>query len=422
MLHVNISQTGLVCRQRRITAVQAEYGLVGSASSGHSSDTNADGLHSACSESGVDSAAFDTPFTSPQPLLEEDSSEWETVPVKPKREATAALSTSPPVGWDEPESGDKQAGQWEIPRKQTKLNDQNVENASGIKAMHDGAGETGSANCDDSGHQSVEVKQQRSNRGRGRGRLQNRGRGRGRNDGSNSRRRFDQSQRNQSHQEQQVDHLAAEEAGTGQQHQQQQNNPDGDMAASSWGAETVFPLTQSPLMPSPLGNTDTSGNLPKVLTVHRPPQTRSMGRVDQQQRHHQQQRARGNRDDRRGNTRNGRGGRGRQNGQPPYVHSGPVYYTSEQPASQNISFGSFGADDFGSTFDASKSDAAATASEAGTSNAPLYQDQNQQVQKQHLPRAAFRGRGRGRSHGRGRPGNFGNNRQENRKDAPVVGS
>ncbi|KAL0045273.1 hypothetical protein WJX82_002436 [Trebouxia sp. C0006] len=90
--------------QRRTAAVQAQFKLTHAADSDHSSDTNAADLQSACSDSAADSAAFETPYMSPEPLLEENSSEWETVPVKPKREVPTTASASMPDGWAEEES------------------------------------------------------------------------------------------------------------------------------------------------------------------------------------------------------------------------------------------------------------------------------------------------------------------------------
>ena len=343
---------------------------------------------------------------SPEPLLEEDSSEWETVPVKPKREGSIPASASMPDGWAEEESSQGEAGQWEIPHKQTKLSHQpesSPETATAIKAMRDGDTASGSGTAPDS-------RQKRPNRGRGRGRGQNRGRGRGRNDGSSNddRRRYDHAQKGQSDDRQDTEPYSAA---------QQQHNPEGDVA-SSWGAETVFPLAQSPLMPSPL-DSSSSNNVPKVLTVPRQPHTRSMSNASSSKQH--QQRGTGNRGDTnsRGSNRNGRG---RQNRPEQYVHPGPVYHKPEQPASQNFSFGSFGADDFGSTFDASKPSAAvASAISDGNSSAQMYQDGSDKVLKQHSQRGGFhgRGRGRGRSHGRGRSGNFGKTRQDGHTDARV---
>ena len=337
---------------------------------------------------------------SPQPLLEEDSSEWETVPVKPKREAPTTASAPSPDGWVEAESSRGEAGQWEIPHKQTKLSHQpesSPETATAIKAMHDGDTASGSGSAPDS-------RQKRSNRGRGRGRGQNRGRGRGRNDGNSNdgRRRYDHSQQGQSDNKQDTEAYSAS---------QQQHSPEGDVA-SSWGAETIFPLAQSPLMPSPLDSSSVN-SVPKVLTVPRQPHTRSMSNASSSKQ--QQQRGRGNRGDTnsRGSNRNGRG---RQNGPAQYVHPGPMYHKPEQPASQNFSFGSFGADDFGSTFDASKPSAAtASAISDGNSSAHMYQDGSNKVLKQHSQRGGFRGRGR--SQGRGRSGNFGTNRQDGHADA-----
>ncbi|DBA75361.1 hypothetical protein WJX77_001579 [Trebouxia sp. C0004] len=392
--------------QRRIAAVQAHLKLTDAADSDHSSDTDVADLQPACSDSAADSAAFETPDMSPQPLPQEDSSEWETVPVKPKREAPTTASASSPDGWAVTESSRGEAGQWEIPHKQTKLSHQpesSPETATAIKAMRDGDTASGSGSAPDS-------RQKLPNRGRGRGRRENRGRGRGRNDGNSNdgRRRYDHSQQGQRDNRQDTEAYSAA---------QQQHNPEGDMA-SSWGAETVFPLAQSSLMPSPLDSSSTN-RVPKVLTVPRQPHTRSLSNASSSKQQHHQQRGRGNRGDTnsRGSNRNGRG---RQNGPAQYVHPSPMYHEPEQPASQNFSFGSFGADDFGSTFDASKPSAAVpSAISNGNNSAQVYQDGSDKVLKQHSQREGFRGRGRGRgrSQGRGRSGNFGRNRQDGHADA-----
>jgi len=102
-----------------------------------------------------------------------------------------------------------------------------------------------------------------------------------------------------------------------------------------------------------------------------------------------------------------------------------MYHKPEQPASQNFSFGSFGADDFGSTFYASKPSAAiASAVSDGHSPAQVYQDGSDKVLKQHSQRGGFRGRGRGRgrSQGRSHSGNFGKNRQDGHADAHAPAS
>lgn len=351
---------------------------------------------------------------SPEPLLEENSSEWETVPVKPKREVPTTASASMPDGWAEEESSQGEAGQWEIPHKQTKLSHQpegSPETATAIKAMRDG--DTASGN----GSAAPDSRQKRPNRGRGRGRGQNRGRGRGRNDGNSNdgRRRYDHTQQGQSDDRQDSEAFSAA---------QQQHSLEGDVA-SSWGAETVFPLAQSPLMPSPL-DSSSKNNVPKVLTVPRQPHTRSMSNASSSKQQQHQQRGRGNRGDTnsRGNNRNDRG---RQNRPEQYVQPGPMYHKPEQPASQNFSFGSFGADDFGSTFDASKPiPATASAISDGNSSAQVYQDGSDKVLKQHSQHGRFhgRGRGRGRSQGRGRSGNFGKSRHDGHSDsrapAPVA--
>lgn len=408
----------LVCRQRRITAVQSQFGLAHTADSDHSSDTDAAELHSACSESAADSAAFETPYTSPQPVLEEDSSEWETVPVKPKREAPPGSAAPSPDGWVEEASG-SQTGQWEIPNKHTKLSHQPESSpapASAIRAMHTGDPTSGDESVSDS------RQQQPSNRGRGRGRGkergrgQNRGRGRGRNGSADGRRHRDQSRQHQK------SNSRCEAGSTAQ----QQQSGEGEVA-SSWGAETVFPMSPSPLTHSPVDSPKTVNSAPKVLTVPRQPQTRSMSSGSTgQQPQLAQQRGRGNRGlhNGRGSNRSERSSGGRQKGQAAYVQSGPVYHKPEQPASQNFSFGSFGAEDFGSAFDASKSGAAAVISNNnGNQSAHMYQDMNDQVQKQPPSRGAYRGRGRGRgqvrSRGQGRSGNFGNTRQGDHVDIPT---
>lgn len=348
---------------------------------------------------------------SPQPLLEEDSSEWETVPVKPKREAPTTASASSPDGWAEAGSSRGEAGQWEIPHKQTKLSHQpesSSETPTAIKAMRDGDTASGNDSAPDN-------RQKQSNRGKGRGRGQNRGRGRGRNDSNSNdgRRRYDHSQQGQSNNRQDTEAYSAA---------QQQHSPKGDVA-SSWGAETVFPLAQSPLMPSPLDSSSLN-SVPKVLTVPRQPHTRSMSNASSSKQQQHQQRGRGNGGDT--NTRGSyRNGRGRQNGPAQYVHPGPMYHKPEQPASQNLSFGSFGADDFGSTFYASKPSAAiASAISDGNSSAQVYQDGSDKVLKQHSQRGGFRGRGRGRgrSQGRSHSGNFGRNRQDGHADAHAPAS
>ena len=393
----------MIGRQRRIAAVQAQFKLTNAADSDHSSDTNAADLQSACSDSAADSATFATPYTSPQTLLEEDSSEWETVPVKPKREAPTTASAPSPGGWAEAESSQGEAGQWEIPHKQTKLSHQpesSPETATAIKAMRDGDTASGRGSAPDS-------RQKQPNRGRGRRRGQNRGRGRGRHDGNSNdgRRRYDHSQQGQSNDRQDTQAYSAS---------QQQHSLEGDVA-SSWGAETVFPFAQSPLMPSPLDGSSMN-SVPKVLTVPRQPHTRSMSNASSSKQH--QQRGRGNRIDTNGRGSN-RNGRGRQNGPAQYVHPGPMYHKPEQPASQNFSFGSFGADDFGSTFDASKPSVAVdSAVFDGNSSAQVYQDGSDKVLKQHSHRVGFHGRGRGRGRSQGRhSGNFGRNRQDGHADA-----
>jgi len=130
-------------------------------------------------------------------------------------------------------------------------------------------------------------------------------------------------------------------------------------------------------------------SVPKVLTVPRQPHTRSMSNASSSKQQQHQQRGRGNGGDTnsRGSYRNGRG---RQNGPAQYVHPGPMYHKPEQPASQNLSFGSFGADDFGSTFYASKPSAAiASAISDGNSSAQVYQDGSDKVLKQHSQRGDF---------------------------------
>ena len=404
------------CRQRRISAVQAEFGTLATDDSDHSSDTNADILESACSESAVDSAAFETPFTSPQSLLEEDASEWETVPVKAKREAPpavpAAASASCADGWAEEEeaASGSQTSQWEIPRKQTKMSQQPVsspEALNGIKAMRTSRRGDGRAPQAGSQDNTAERRQQRSTNGRGRGRAQHRGRGRGR--ATSGRRGADQPQQNPAD----YDSMGSEQAASGQ----QPTAHDGELPPSSWGAETVFPLTQSPVTPCPLHGSEPASSAPKVLTVPRQHQntTSSPAGVSQAQ-----QRGGGtNRG--RGNTRSSNRGsnRGRQHGQALHVHSGPMYHTSEEPASQNISFGSFGADDFGSTADVSTSHVT-TAHGAGNNNSgQVYQDGTEQVLQQHPHKAAHYGRGRGRSHGR-RPTSGSNRRQQGPVAVPVA--
>ena len=401
----------LCCRERRIAAVQAEYGLPGRSSSGHSSDTNAEDLYSAQSDSAINSSVF----TSPEPLLEEDSADWETVPVKPKREGAASLSTSvsasaatSPDGWADSATDDDTAGQWKIFNKQTKLNrqpDNSPAVGNGIKALRESQDIRSHPHGDDSEGD----RRQRGNRGRGRGRGQGRGRGRGR--------RHDhapQHQQDQSQQEEQGADSWTSNSNAGA----VRSSPEGALS-TSWGAETVFPISQSPITPSPLDHAESTGTGPRVLTIPRPPQTRSMTNADgrkQLQNHQQQQQRRGNRDNfGRGGSRNSNGGRGRQNAHPNHVQSGPVYDKADKPASQNISFGNFGADDFGSAFLAG---VAKPVAGGGPGSNDVYHQEQEHVSRQQPHRGSFRGRGRSQSRGKGRSNN--NSRQGVNQTQPAI--
>ena len=421
---ISLVRFACACRQRRIAAVQAEFGLPGQSSNG-SSDTNIEDLQSGQSYLAADTSAFNSPFASPEPLLEEDSADWETVPVKPKREAAALSAASAPAsaplspaadapdGWAESLTDVDTAGQWEIPHKHTKLSSHQANSspaaASGIKAMRDAEGLAGTAE---------DNRQQRGSRGRGRGRGQNRGRGRGRTYSNNHKNRQDQAQRVQGN-----DSWSSEPSAM-----VQRNSPEGDGGvASSWGADTVFPLSQSPMDPSLLGNAEPSVSAPRVLTIPRPSQTRSMttaGGVQQQpkqqQQQQQQQQGRGRRDSRtRGGNHNGRGGGGRQNAQADRVQSCPVYDISDQPASQQISFGNFGAE-FGSTLQGITAKPAADDGTGSSSNHVYQQPQQELVPRQQSHRGVYRGRGRGRNFGRGRSDSDRNNKHDATQDYPVA--
>ena len=387
------------CRQRRIAAVQAEYGLPGQTSNG-SSDTNVEDLQSAQSELAADTTASQSPFESPEQLLEEDSADWETVPVKPKREAVALSSASAPAadaldGWAESSMVDDIAGQWEIPHKHTKPSNHQANSspaaANGIKAMRDAEGLKGSM-----GNYNAEGRKQRQGP-RGRGRGQNRGRGRGRSY-NNHRSLQDQSQQIQG------DDGWSHDSSTPAQH----NSPGGDEGvSSSWGADTIFPL--SPMNPSQLSDTEGPSSAPRVLTIPRPPQTRSMttanGSGNQQQA--KQLQGRGCKTSRARDSSNGRGSRGRQSAQADHVQSCPVYDISDQPACQQISFGSFEAE-FGSTLHGNTTNPAAD-NGAGASSSHVYQNQHEHVPRQQSHKGVYRGRGRFR--GRGRSASERNNRQ-----------
>lgn len=402
------------CRQRRIAAVQAEFGLPGQTSN-DSSDTNIEVLQSAQSDLAADTSVSNSPFESLEPLLEEDSADWETVPVKPKREATALPSASAPAaaplsaasvasaGWVESPMVDDTAGQWEIPHKHTKLSNHQASSspaaANGIKAMRDGEQLRGSMGSD-----SAEGSKQRRRPG-GRGRGQNRGRGRGRSYSNNHRTPQDRSQQLEGE-----DGWSHDPSTTAQ-----HNSPGEDEGVpSSWGADTVFPL--SPLNPSLLTNAEGASSAPRVLTIPRPPQTRSMTTGNgggQQQQQAKQQQGRGYKDSRaRGsNSSNGRGGRGRQSAQADRVQSCPVYDISDQPACQQISFGSFGAE-FGSTLQGTTAKPATDDGNALSSSHVYQQQQHERVPRQQSHKGVYRGRGgRGRYSGRGRSASERNNRQ-----------
>ena len=394
--------------------MHAEFGLPGQTSN-DSSDTNIEDLQSAQSDLAADASASNSPFESPEPLLEEDSADWETVPVKPKREATVLSSASAPAaaplssaadvpdGWAESPMVNDTTGQWEIPHKHTKLSNHQANSspaaANGIKAMRDAEGLRGSMGSDNA----EGGKQRRGHRGQGRG--QNKGRGRGRSYSNKNR-----SLHNQSQEVQGEDGWSHDPSTTAQ-----HNSPGEDEGVpSSWGADTVFPL--SPLNPSLLSNAERASSAPRVLTIPRPPQTRGMttgnGGVQQQQQAKQQQgrgyknsRARGS------SSSNGRGGRGRQSAQADRVQSCPVYDISDQPACQQISFGSFGAD-FGSTLQDSTGNPA-TDDGHGLSSSHVYQQQqHEHVSRQQSHKGVYRGRGgRGRFSGRGRSASDRNNRQ-----------
>lgn len=400
----------MLCRQRRIAAVQAEFGLPGQTSSG-SSDTHIDDLQL---EMGGDSSACSTPFASPEPLLEgplleEDSADWEVVPVKPKREAAAlpsacAAAAAAPDGWAEsPAAEEATAGQWEIPHKHTKLSSYQADSspaaANGIKAMRDAQGLRGS---DGASGSAEDNRQQRGGRGRGRG--QNRGRGRGRNYSKGHRHQQDLGPRVQGNDSWEGDANAPV----------QRSSPEGDVA-SSWGADTVFPMTPSPVSPSLLSIAGAGASAPRVLTMSRPRQTRSMTTAGGGQQHQNQQPSRGRRDNRaRGG--HGRGGQGRQNAPADRVQACPVYDISHQPACQQISFGNFGAE-FGSTSQGCDTNPAAADSCSGSSSTHMYQQRHEHVSRQQSQGGVYRGRG---FNGRGRPASNRNNRQDAAHNNPVA--
>ena len=347
----------------------------------------------------------------PEPLLEEDSADWETVPTKPKREAAALLSSSAPAagllssapdapdGWAESATDDDTAGQWEIPHKHTKLSGPQANRspapANGIKAMRDAKGVKGSMGSD-----SAEgSRQQRGNCGRGRG--QNRGRGRGRNYSNDRRSRQDRSQQIQDDGWSQDPSITAVHNSSGEE----------EGVPSSWGADTVFPMSQSPMNPSLLSKAEPSSSAPRVLTIPRPSQTRSVANGGVQQQQPRQQQGRGHRDSRARGSNSGRGGRGRQSAQAGRVQSCPVYDISDQPACQQISFGSFGAE-FGSIMQESTANPAACVGESSSSNHVYQQQQHEHVPRQQFHKGVHRGRGRGSFSGRGRPASERNNRQE----------
>ncbi|KAL3143652.1 hypothetical protein ABBQ38_002448 [Trebouxia sp. C0009 RCD-2024] len=382
--------------QRRIAAVQAEFGLPGQNSNG-SSDTNVDDLQLDQSHLAGDSSACSTPFASPEAflgeaLLEEDSADWETVPVKPKREAAALPSASAPPsatdapdGWAESSTAEDTAGQWEIPHKHTKLGSYQPNSSpaigNGIKAMRDSQKQRGSDGATGSAD---EGRQQRGGRGRGRG--QHRGRGRGRN--------YSKGHRNQQEQAPQVQGDDSSSA-TGQ-----RSSPEGDVA-SSWGADTVFPMTPSPVDSPLLRGAGAAASVPRVLTIPRPPQNKSMTTGGGGLGHPSQQQSRGRRDNRARGGNNGRGGRGRRSGPADRVQSCPVYDISDQPACQQISFGNFGAE-FGSTLQGSTTNPAAANNSTSSNGSHVYQEQHEHVSRQQPQGGVYRGRGRGRFIARGR--------------------
>ena len=405
--YIIANATYCACRQRRIAAVQAEFGLPGQSSNG-SSDTNIEELQLTQSDLAADTSATNSPFQSQEPLLEEDSADWETIPVKPKREATALSSASAPGaaplssaadvpdGWAESSMDDDASGQWEIPHKHTKLSNHQANSspaaANGIKAMRDTEGFKDSRGSDSA----AGSKQRRGPRGRGRG--QNRGRGRGR--GYSNNHRSPQDQLPQVH----GDDGWSQDPSTTAQHN---SSGEDEGISSSWGADTVFPL--SPINPSHWSTAEAASSAPRVLTIPRPPQTRSMANGTQQQQA-KQQRGRGRKDSHvRGSSSNGRG---RQGGSAQADRSQfcPVYDISDQPACQHISFGSFGAES-GSALQGSSTNPAAYDGNGSSSSHVYQQQQHEHVPRQQSNKGVYRGRGRGRFPGRGRSASERNNRQ-----------
>lgn len=402
------------CRQRRIAAVQAEFGLPGHSSNG-SSDTNVDDVQLDQSYMAGDSSACSTPFVSPEAflegsLLEEDSADWETVPVKPKREAAALSSASAPPsatdaldGWAESPAAEDTAGQWEIPHKHTKLGsyqpNSSPATANGIKAMRDSQKQRRS---DSATGIADEGRQQRGERGRGRSQSRGRGRGRGRNYSKGHRSQHEQAPQVQGH-----DPLSATD-------QHSSPSPEADVA-SSWGADTVFPMTPSPVDSPLLSSAGAAASVPRVLTIPRPPQSKNVTTAGGGQGHPNQQQSRGRRDNRTRGGNNGRGGRGRQSAPADRVQSCPVYDISDQPACQQISFGNFGAE-FGSTMQGSTTNPAAANNGTSSSGSHVYQQQQEHVSRQQPQGGVHRGRGRGRFTTRGRFARNKTDRQDNNQN------
>ena len=345
--------------------------------------------------------------------------------MKPKREAAALSAASAPVaaplssafadgpdGWAESTTADDTAGQWDIPHKHTKLSNHQANSspaaANGIKAMRDAEGLKGSMGSDIA----EGSRQRRGPRSRGRG--HNRGRGRGRSYSNNHRTTQDQPQQVRGN-----DGWSHDPSATAQHNSAGED----EGVSSSWGADTVFPL--SPLNPSLLTNAEGArSSAPRVLTIPRPPQTRSMTTADggAQQQQPKQQQSRGRRDNRaRGSSSNGRGGRGRQSAQAGRVQSCPVYDISDQPACQQFSFGSFGAE-FGSTLQGSTTNPATDDGNGSSSSHVYQQQQHEHVPRQQSHNGIYRGRGRGRGQfsGRGRFASERNNRQNGTQDNAVT--
>lgn len=374
----------LPCRQRRLDAVQAHYTLLSPESSNHSSATNAGELQSAHSDSMAESSPFQTPVACPDGMAEEDSAEWETVPVKPKREApTNQLNETEGQaedGWGEPDLADDSSNGWEVPAKHTKVNhqpDSSPEGAVAIKAVRSNRN-IRNMHAADSAADVFSNGQNRGARDRSRGR--GRGRGRGRYNGSRQHNGRNQQQHNEASWEGPSSSAAAD------------SNEMSSSVPSSWGAETVFPVP-SPVEPSQLQQ----AIAPRVLTIRRQPQQQqrrqgnSFGKEDnangnqQTRREHKHHLARG---------RNAPPSGGRH--APSATHRGfsEVPVSDATPPSQQpmFSFGDFGPGDV-----VSSAEMAQGLVEKASSNADL--DQMQDGGQRPPQRGRGRGRGRGR-HGR----------------------